>query len=166
MEDKIQQQKASEKVKRKVVETSFEDGGIRMINLIDFQEYLNLQWVGKLFYATDEDNWKQVPFWHLEKLGNRDNIFNINCNSSEIIGIDQISNINNFWKEVWTTYVNRKRLTKQAEVNETKFGLQNLFNNHLVKYKNRITFFQQWIRQGLVQVKDIIHPNNNRLLTL
>ena len=75
-------QKAFEKVKRKVVETSFEDGGIRMINLIGFQEYLNLQWVGKLFYATDEDNWKQVPFWHLEKLGNRDNIFNINCNSS------------------------------------------------------------------------------------
>ena len=160
---KYNNKKAFEKVKRKVLEANHDEGGIKMINLIEFQEHLNLQWVGKLFYATDTDNWTQVPLWHLGKLGNRECMFNINCRSSEIIDIEKINN--DFWKQVWTTYLNKKSLITETEVSETNFGMQQLFNNSLVKYKNKVVFFRHWINQGITQVKDIIHPNYNRLMT-
>jgi hypothetical protein len=43
--------KAFEKVKRKIMETEYKEGGLNMINILDFQKYLYLQWAGRLFTA-------------------------------------------------------------------------------------------------------------------
>ena len=49
---------------------------------------------------------------------------------------------------------------------EKGFRLQPLFNNSLVKYRGNILFYKNWVEKGIESVKDIIHPNENRILSL
>jgi hypothetical protein len=71
--------KAFEKVKRKIMEAGYEEGGLSMTNMIDLQTYFNLQWAGRLFEATNRQNWSAIPKWHLGKLAKDNNIYYINC---------------------------------------------------------------------------------------
>ena len=156
--------KAFEKVKRKIMESDIDQGGLNMINMISFQEYFHLQWAGKLFEATDKQNWSQLPKWHCEKLAKNNHIFEINSRSKNLKGLDRIEN--SFWKEVIRTYVDNKTMIELNEVTETNFLNQMIFNNRLITYKNKMLFFQNWQRQGIEKLKHIIHPTENRLLSL
>ena len=78
-------------------------------------------------------------------------------------GLEGITN--QFWKEVICTYIDSKATLTQTEINSSNFRSQLIFNNSLITYKSGILFFQTWIDKGIEQLKQIIHPTENRLLT-
>ena len=53
--------KAFEKVKRNVVCSDLENGGLGMIDLKPMQTTFLLQWTGRLCQAPALDKWSQVP---------------------------------------------------------------------------------------------------------
>ena len=65
-----------------------------------------LQWAGKLFTASSQDNWSIIPKWHLSRLAYTVYIFYVNCKAGQIKGLNTIQN--EFWKEVITTYLDNK----------------------------------------------------------
>lgn len=157
--------KAFEKVKRKTMEADYENGGIKMINMITLQKCFNLRWAGKLFENTEnEQQWTFIPKWHIEKIAKNNNIFYTNCKVKEMKGIDRIEN--EFWKEVVCNYVESKTLYTHEMTNTTNFQNQLLFNNSLITYKHKTLFFHTWTDKGIEQIKHIVHQNENRLLTL
>ena len=156
--------KAFEKVKRKIMEAEYGEGGFNMINVFDFQKYFLLQWAGKLEVASCEQNWNIIPRWHLGKLTKENNVFYINCKADKLKGIDRLDN--GFWKEVLKTYLDSKTLIKLEEISRNNYLNQLLFNNDLIKYKGKTLFFQNWQSAGVDQIRDIVHPSENRLLLL
>ena len=65
---KFNNKKAFEKVKRKVIESSIEEGGLGMFNMVHLQKCMYVQWVSKLFSATDDDSWAWIPRWYLQDI--------------------------------------------------------------------------------------------------
>ena len=72
---KYNNKKAFEKVKCKVVEAGYGQGGLEMINIVEFQKCLYLQWMGKLWATDNKDNWSVLPKWNLNKIANREKFF-------------------------------------------------------------------------------------------
>ena len=156
--------KAFEKVKRKTMETDFEMGGIRMINMVTLQKCYYLQWAGKLFEATGKHNWTSIPLWHVEKIARNNNVFYINCKLKDVKSLERIDN--HFWKEVVSHYIESKDVLTHENITTTNFHDQLIFNNSLITYKGKTLFFQPWIDKGIEKIRQIVHPNENRILTL
>ena len=155
--------KAFEKLKRKTLQNNYENGGLKMIDMIFIQKCYNLQWAGKL-YQSNQENWSLIPRWHLAKILSEKGVFEMNCNSKQAKKIDCIKNA--FWREVITTYLDTKSPTLQDEVNESNFTSLILYNNNLIKFKNKVLFFEHWKKRGIEKVRDVINFENNRLNTL
>ena len=156
--------RAFEKVKRKVVEAEYDKGGLKMTNMLALQKHFNLQWIGKLYDAGEEENWSFIPKWHLNKLAKDEKFFFVNCKSNTLKNIGSIEN--EFWTDIISTYLDNKNTQKISDIHNGNFHSQLLFNNVLIKYKNNVLFFQDWYRNGIERMKDIIHREENRLLSL
>ena len=77
--------KAFEKVKRVVVCSSFEEGGLSMINIVDMQKSFVLSWVMKLMQPGFE-KWKAFPQHTFSKFGKHLYCFKSNANSNLFVG--------------------------------------------------------------------------------
>ena len=161
---KYSNKKAFEKVKRKIMEADYNEGGLNMINMFDLQKYFYLQWAGKLAGSTHEQNWDIIPWWHLGKLTKQANIFYINSKANKVNGLDKIDN--DFWTEVLKTFLDSKAIIRLEEVFQNNYQNQHIFNNELIKYKQKTLFFQKWQSKDIYQIKDIMHCTENRLLSL
>ena len=74
--------KAFEKIKRKVIQSDYSNGGLNMVDMIKLQTCYYLQWAGK--YVTSEaENWTFIPSWHLQSIASGANVFEFNCRSAE-----------------------------------------------------------------------------------
>ena len=153
--------KAFEKVKRKTMESDYSEGGLRMINIINMQKCFYLQWAGKLCTSQNE-NWTYIPIWHLSKMTNDKNVFEINCRSKELKN-EKIKS--EFWRAVLHTYLDNKTLTSYENVQMHNVCQQPLWNNTLIRYKNRMLFFDTWKNAGIEKFSDLIHVNEIRLYT-
>ena len=100
----------------------------------------------------------------MQKIATGIGSFEINCKPKHAKAVNRIQN--DFWKDVLITYLTNKTLTTQDEINERNFHKQLLFNNTLIQYKTQVLFFPTWKRQGLERVRDIIHVQEKRLLSL
>ena len=156
--------KAFEKVKRIVMEGDYDEGGLKMVNIIELQKYFYLQWIGRLSNAKDDENWSFIPQWFLfQQLGNL-NVFHINARSSEIKQIADIKST--FWKEAITTYQNSKELISVESLDNNQYLQQQIFNNSMIRYQNKVLFFKKWIEAGLIKVLDIVKVDQQRLFNL
>ena len=88
----------------------------------------------------------------------------INCKSNDITYLELIQN--GFWQEVVATNLDNKSNTKLKQVNHTNFKTQHLFSNDLIRYKGKVLFFPKWRNKGIETIKDVIHPDEKRLLSL
>ena len=69
-----------------------EEGGLNMVNIVPLQKAFYLQWVGKLA-DSNEEKWTYIPRWLFSKLANGLGVFNFNCRSKYVTGIDKIGNV-------------------------------------------------------------------------
>jgi hypothetical protein len=160
---KCSNRKAFEKVKRKVMESDYDCGGVKMVNVLEVQKCFYLQWIGKLYNAKDA-NWSLIPKWHYGNLARGKDIFDLNCSSKQVKGLERITNV--FWKEALCSYLNVKLQTDTNDVNINNFPCQQLFNNKLILYKGKVLFFSKWLVNGISHVKDLISEQENRLHSL
>ena len=134
-----------------------------MVNVVHLQKAFYLQWVGKLAKSREE-KWTHIPRWWFSKLANGYGVFNFNCRSKDVKGLDIIRN--DFWKAVLCTYLDTGKLTTENEINSENVYFQQLWNNSLIQYKHNLLFYPEWKRQGIEYIKDITKDNEKRLLTL
>ena len=155
--------KAFEKIKRKTLQSSYDKGGLKMIDMNEIQKCYNLQWAGKLV-SFENENWSYIPRWHIEKLASKFGAFDFNCKPDKAKRLETIQN--DFWKNVLVTFLNCKILLTANDINIHNFFNQSLFNNQLILYKRNVLYFASWKRSGLEKVKDIINMDENRLLSM
>jgi hypothetical protein len=138
LEKKFNNKKAFEKIKRRVLQSDYSKGGLRMVDMTKLQTYYYLQWVGK--YDTSESkNWTLIPSWHLQKIASIANVFDFNCKSTEALFLKRIEN--EFWQNVVCAVLDTKVLSKAEDINEHSILNQLIFNNTCIKYKGSTLFF-------------------------
>ena len=57
-------------------------------------------------------------------------------------------------------------MINNEDVNKSNFIKQHIFNNRLIKYKNKVLFFPNWADKGIEKFYDIINCQEKRLLTV
>lgn len=160
---KFSNRKAFEKVKRKILQKDYNEGGIKMVDMFVEQHCYYLNWAGKLASNTKE-NWSVIPNWHFNHLTGKLSVFNINC---RVKMFKQWGTIRNkFWESVLRAFLDEQDLTLPINVNPSNILDQPLFNNVNIQYKHSVLFFKEWIKRGILKIENIVQTTENRLLTL
>ena len=93
------------------------EGGLKMVNVIDIQKSVYLQWAGKLFEEPETD-WSIIPIWHINKVLNNKDAFLMNCKAKDANVLENTDN--EFWREVIATYLANKKQTKLEDIDQAK----------------------------------------------
>ena len=139
--------KAFEKVRRNVLCSDYEHGGLNMISMRQLQTAALLQWVVRLKRQGNDERWKILPKNIFSSFGKDLVCFFSNVSSKCFKGMDLIQST--FWKTVLQTWL---------DVNKHKVDtplLSLLWNNKHVTYQNNVLFFPDWIKGNIINAKDL-----------
>jgi hypothetical protein len=159
---KYSNKKAFEKVKRKVMESDFQNGGLNMVNMLELQEVFNLQWIARLHNA-ENSTWACIPRWHLFRHAKMECVCEYKCCGKELQHTERLTNV--FWKEALVSFLDSKGRVHLHSITTDQICAQPLFNNSLVKYKGKVLHFLKWQEAGCKKIVDLINSEQNRLKT-
>lgn len=140
--------KAFEKVKRVILSADYECGGLKMIDICVLQQALLLSWVKKLYYG-EQARWKIIPLFYFNKLGENLSVFKSNVKKESFRGINRIKN--SFYKKVLEIWLEKNRCLVDNEFDSNN---QILWNNRDIKYRGNVLFLEDWIKAGIIYLKD------------
>jgi hypothetical protein len=149
--------RAFEKVKRKVMCKDYEEGGLKMINLIDMQNSFLLCWANKLL-ATTNSKWKCIPRAEFSSLGGILACFYSNVNIKQFKGLSLIRNV--FWKNVLRCWIEQFYNENRLSIMNVPAKSQIIWNNNDVKFKGNTLLLKDWIKGGFCIVNDVLDDNN------
>ena len=148
--------KTFEKVKRCVVTSEIDKGGIKMIDIKLVQQSFLCEWLQKLVCAPDSCKWSWIPRLYFSNFGRNLACFNSTVGSSKFKGLETITSL--FWKNVAVTWLNNNKIHTAPNVK-----MECLWNNASIKYQNNVMFFKHWAKQGIIYVNDML--SDNRILS-
>ena len=148
--------KAFEKVKRSVIISDTEKGGINMIDIKMVQQSFLCEWLLKLANSPNTSKWSWIPKVYFSKFGSNLVCFNSTIGPRKFKGLENITSV--FWKEVATVWLNNNKVHTAHNVK-----MECLWNNASIMYQNNVIYFKSWALQGINFVHDMI--TNNRILT-
>ena len=146
--------KAFEKVKRQVLCKEENEGGLRMVDMRQMQIAMILQWVPKLWQSSSHEAWSWVPTDIFDSIGGVKACFSSNCKSKIFKGLFLVKSF--FWKTVLITWLDHN--VHKESISPC------LWNNMLIRCQSQVLFFKDWIKCGIINVRDIY--NDNQLITL
>ena len=144
--------KAFEKVKRCVVTSETDKGGINMINLKLFQQSFLCEWLQKLVSAPDSCKWSWIPKLYFSNFGRHLACFNSTVGASKFKGLETLTSV--FWKNVAVTWLNNNKVHTAENVK-----VECIWNNSSIKYQTHVIFFKHWAKQGITYVNDMLSDN-------
>ena len=138
-----------ERVSRKILSNEKEKGGLRMINMHEFQNSFLLTWAKSLF-SNETQDWKLFPNHSLKSIGGV-SIFRSQITFNDIKGKEDIKSV--FWKRVLQVWLEQDISIKRC----TKYDP--IFNNMLMTVSRRPIFVNAAIEQDIFQIKDMLNEN-------
>ena len=148
--------KAFEKVKRCVVTSTIDKGGLNMIDLKLVQQSFLCEWLQKLASSPHSSKWSWIPKLYFSNFGRNMACFNSTIGASKFKGLENITSL--FWKNVAVSWLNHNN-----EHTAPNVRVECLWNNSSIKHQNNVIFFKHWAKQGITYVNDML--NGNRILT-
>ena len=146
-----------DKVKRKVLISSFNEGGLCMRDLESHIDMLRMTWVKRLLDERNTDsNWIILPKHYLTVQGL--SVFNMNLHY--LRHLPNANTIPLFYKNILETWILSKKRLKD-EIND--FQNEILWGNSKIIYKGKSLFFKAWIESGIMRVKDLCNTETGRL---
>ena len=143
--------RAFEKVKRSVVCSEFDQGGLKMIDIRQMQAAFLLQWAVKLSKSKDSEKWSLIPSKLFLPLGINYTCFYSNTSSSDFKDLKKIPS--QFWKTVLKTWLDLNKHDNKPPYSTL------LWNNKFITYQGKVLYFSEWIQGKIVQISDVYGPN-------
>ena len=151
----------NERIKRNVLISNFEDGGIRMPDIDSIFSSLKAVWILRLIE-------KRVPSYeilncYLQKYG-----LNIllcskaNVTKEKLFDIMKI--LPTFYKQVFLSFYRCKSQSPLNEMTNDTILRQFIWGNHLFMHQGKTLCFKSWIKSNILYVNDLF-SDQNRLLT-
>lgn len=139
--------RAFEKVKRKTLCTTYEEGGLKMIDIFNVQESIFLTWVEKLLSREDHD-WKSIARHFYKQVGGM-SVFRSNTRNKEFKGYNLIGN--DFWEQALKIWL---KFTFDDSVNCVTL-IDPLFNNMNVCFRGKSIFLPSCIKKNIITIGDM-----------
>ncbi len=145
--------RAIEKISRKVLCSSVENGGLKMIDLRLFQESTYVSWAASLVGNKVSEMEKHIPLLLLTEVDGT-HIFQADPAANDIPSIlEKIKS--QFWKDVVLAWFKHKNPKEEDEKISTY-----IWNNRHFMYKNKTLFFKNWAKVGIRYFHDLTTANN------
>ena len=118
-----------------------------MIDLRQMQSAFLLQRAVRLCYAKEQERWASIPRKEFGLFGDNNSCFYANVKSSVFKGLHLVHS--HFWKTVLKTWLDLNKHDQSLSPSSL------LWNNQFLKYQGNVLFFSDWIRGGILVVKDM-----------
>ena len=140
--------KAFEKIKRKVLYNDLSEGGLRMVDVVRFQDSVLLNWAEKLI-AGEHLPWTPIVKELFKDVGGI-NVFKSRISPEKIKGLHLV--LSDFWSTVLKTWL---KYSHNCKTNVLTLG-DPIFNNDLITFKHETLFLSTCISKGIIALKDVM----------
>ena len=145
-----------EKIKRKTMIKTYEDGGLKMIDLYSHVKTIQSKWVLKLLENdhSGDQQWKILPQFYYNKFGADLFIFNLNLDNLK--NLPNYDSIPLFYQEVLKAWNDIGGGQKEYSIKPTDIASQYIWGNKFIKYKKKMLLFKNWINSDIRTIKDLL----------
>ena len=144
-----------ERIKRKVLCTEVEEGGLNMIDIHAMQECFMIKWCLKMIVDQNE-KWTALPKKYLESVGEV-NAFLCDTSKEDFKGLNTISS--DFWKEALFSWIKHRGAVIFLGVEKARLSDLPIFNNKKLTYQGKCLHLEKVIRRGIFLVRDITYED-------
>lgn len=149
----------TEKIKRKILINTIEDGGINMVDVDSFCNMLKIKWAKQLL-SNDNANWKVIPRYVFNKIGSNFLFFYMDITTLKQLPINQ-SILSPFYIEIMKSWLTYKHTLEKKPTSYWEIRKQILFGNKYILFQNKTLMYKSWIDSGILFVNDVINNEGN-----
>ena len=141
------------KIKQSTLIGSYENGGLKSVDINSKIEALQLSWLKRL-YDQNEHQWKQIPKYFIKKYYFSEDIFYPNLN------VDIISDMPAFYQNI---IIKWSKIARSEPVTASTIYTQKIWFNFYLKIEDKSYLSKIFDKAGIKFVKDVF-AENGRLL--
>ena len=158
---KMDGKKPRERVRRTVVCSDYEKGGLKMIDMETLQESIMLEWAECLMSEGNKE-WKDIALFFFRHLGGR-SAFRSKVLARDFKGINMIDSL--FWKDVFVCWLNTANRTANTNQEASVLYLNDpICNNRIIRFKGEVIYLPTCLSRGIVTIDNML--SNGSILTL
>lgn len=144
--------RAFEKVKRVVVNSDTDKGGLKMIDVAIMQDSFLCRWLKTLTTTVAETKWTWIPSIVLKHFGRGGATFSSTVGPKIFKGLNDIKSV--FWKETLRAW-----LTHNKQYTSKSVKMTCIWNNHNIQYLNNVIHLNNWAKNGITFIHDLLEDN-------
>ena len=138
------------KIKKTIVCKSYEDGGLKMVDIHSFLSSLKISWLRRLA-ENNSSFWATLyPFVHnLQKFG------------SDYIHHCSTETKNPFWIDVLKHYKRLLQVNRGQDLERCDLHHEPIYYNVNIKRDNKTLYIEEWEANGILKVRDVLDNYGN-----
>ncbi len=140
-----------DRIKRKSVINSLEDGGLNMMDVRSQLSAIKASWATRIVNAPDHHLWSYLPKMYLSVFG--PDYLILKTSVTEKNAFSLLDTIPAFYKEVIFSY-NRSKIVDYNDFSDNLMT-QPIWGNKFIKFKGKTLFFKSWVRVGILALGNL-----------
>ena len=146
-----------DRINRKCTINTVENGGVNVIDVRSKIQSLKIPWLIR---------WLKSPLWEpvaeafLKKIGCSLQML-LHMNIKSLVDFPILSNLPSFYQELWLAFYAYKSAKPVRLMSDYDFLSQVVWGNPIFKFQNKCILFENWIKGGIIYVKDLFDIQGN-----
>ena len=142
------------RIKRSTICKSYEEGGIRMLDIFTYLSSMKISWLKRIITARD-------ALWsHFYPILKR-----ISCFGEDYAQFCKNRIKNQFWQHVLNHYITLYRTNQGHNVEPSTIYDEPIHYNENIKRGNQVIYIKEWEERGILKIKDILADDNTSLMS-
>ena len=147
-----------DKIKRTEMIADYQDGGLKMLDIIEFNKALKITWILKYISDDCQTKWKAFFDFYLLKFGGK-LVFTSNLARKDVKILDIKSTFLHELIELWSDLNFKESFASRAE-----FGAESIWNNSMIRIAGKTIFYKHWFEAGVHNINDLL-TSDSKLMT-
>ena len=136
------------------------DGGLKMLDIIEFNKALKITWILKYISDDCQSKWKAFFDFYLLKFGGK-LVFTSNLARKDVKILDIKSTFLHELFELWSDLNFKESFASRAE-----FGAESIWNNSMIRIVRKTIFYKHWFEAGVHNINDLLTSDRCAFKTL
>lgn len=147
-----------DKIKRTEMIADYQDGGQKMLDIMEFNKALKITWILKYILNDCKSKWKYFFDFHLSKVGGK-LVFLGNLTQKDARNLHIKDSFIQELIELWANFNYKDSFASQAD-----FSAGPIWNNSMIRIAGKTVFYKNWANAGVQKINDLL-TNDLRLIT-
>ena len=147
-----------DKIKRTEMIADYQDGGQKMLDIIEFNKALKISWILKYISSDCKSKWKCFFDFHLSKVGGK-LIFLGNLAPKDARKLNIKDDFIQELIELWADFNYRDSFPSKAN-----FSAGHIWNNSMIRIAGKTIFYKHWANAGVMKINDLM-TSDSRIIS-